>query len=110
MVDGGVDLVKMIPMGHEVGAEPPRSPPHLPFYFFLFAFLSLYILHYLCFPLPSTLNTFSSVSLFINRDFELVWIFFSTFKPAHFINESPKEFIEGKYGSTIVHKLGRSWN
>ncbi len=51
MVDGGVDLVKMIPWGHGGGAEPPRLPPHLPFYFLSFAFISLHVL-YLSFHSP----------------------------------------------------------
>lgn len=61
MVDGGVDLVKMIPMGHQEELEEGLNPP-LPFYFSSFAFISLYVLLYLCFHFPSTLNTSTSPS------------------------------------------------
>lgn len=42
VVDGGVDLVKMIPRGHGGGDEPPHVPPHLPSNFLSFAFRSLH--------------------------------------------------------------------
>lgn len=38
-------------------AESPRLPPHRPFYFFSFAFISLYVLLSFCCPTTSPLNT-----------------------------------------------------
>ena len=52
VVDGGVDLVKMIPRGHGGGAEPPRVPLHRPSNFLSFTFRSLHVILDLFFHSP----------------------------------------------------------
>lgn len=86
------------------GAEPHHLPPHLPFYFLSFAFISLYILLYLC--LPSTL------ALFLNSGFELAVIFLN---PTIFYAHHPKTYMVVNrvlllwINSALVSKCGRSW-